>query len=39
MIRSWSRLLLRQALALMDHPIGIAVAALVIIGIDLWVTK
>ena len=33
------RLILRQALALMDHPLGIAAAALVVIGIDLWVWK
>ena len=31
--------LLRQALALMDHPAGIAVAALVVIWLDLLVTK
>lgn len=39
MIRALSRLLLRQALALMDHPIGIAVAALVVIWLDLLVTR
>ena len=39
MIRAASRLILRQALALMDHPVGIAVVALVVFGIDLWVWK
>ena len=38
-MRALSRLLLRQALALMDHPIGIALAALVVIGIDLWIWR
>ena len=37
--RAWSRLILRQALALMDHPVGIAVVALVVIGIDLWIWR
>ena len=39
MIRAWLRLLLRQALALMDHPIGIALAALIVIWLDLLVTR
>ena len=38
-MRALSRLLLRQALALMDHPIGIAVAALVVIYVDLLFTR
>ena len=38
-MRALSRLLLRQALELMDHPVGIAVAALVVIGIDLFLTR
>jgi len=39
MIRAASRLLLRQALALMDRPWAIAVAALVVIWLDLLVTR
>jgi len=38
-MRALSRLLLRQALVLMDHPIGIAAAALVVIYVDLLFTR
>ena len=37
-MRALSRLFLRQALVLMDHPIGIAAAALIVIWLDLLVT-
>jgi len=39
MIRALPRLLLRHALALMDHPVGIAIAALFFIWLSLLVSR
>lgn len=39
MIRAASRIIARRLLAALDHPAGLAVAALIVIYLDLLVTK